>query len=108
MMFDSNNRWVLVGLTSSGIGCARATSFGIYTRVAAFQDWIASNTDDSASTETTYTTLALSSTTPTTVSTSTTTIIPSHGCTLHASVYSSFGSIFMLVIVRYLNCAWTL
>ena len=40
MMFSSNNQWVLVGLTSSGIGCARATNSGLYTRVAAFLTWI--------------------------------------------------------------------
>ena len=40
MMFNSNSQWVLIGLTSSGIGCARATNAGLYTRVAAFQSWI--------------------------------------------------------------------
>ena len=45
MMFTSSNQWVLVGLTSSGIGCARATDSGLYTRVAAFQDWIDMNTN---------------------------------------------------------------
>jgi secreted trypsin-like serine protease len=40
MMFSPNNQWVLVGLTSYGYGCAQPDSFGVYTRVAAFQDWI--------------------------------------------------------------------
>ena len=41
MMFDYlTRRWILVGLTSSGIGCALPTNAGLYTRVAAFQDWI--------------------------------------------------------------------
>ncbi|CAF4002344.1 unnamed protein product [Rotaria sp. Silwood2] len=40
MMFNASNQWVLVGLTSSGIGCARAEYSGMYTRVAAYQDWI--------------------------------------------------------------------
>ena len=41
MMFSSSHQWVLVGLTSNGIGCAEANYSGVYTRVAAFQDWIA-------------------------------------------------------------------
>ena len=40
MMFNSNRQWVLIGITSSGIGCARATNAGLYTRVAAYQSWI--------------------------------------------------------------------
>ena len=40
MMFSSSNQWVLVGLTSNGIGCAQANYAGIYTRVAAFEDWL--------------------------------------------------------------------
>ncbi|CAF4831467.1 unnamed protein product [Rotaria sp. Silwood2] len=36
MMFNESNQWVLVGLTSSGIGCARAAYSGMYTRVAAY------------------------------------------------------------------------
>ncbi|CAF4010081.1 unnamed protein product [Rotaria sordida] len=47
MMFTSSNQWVLVGLTSSGIGCARARYSGIYTRVAVYKDWIQSYTNDS-------------------------------------------------------------
>ncbi|CAF4679131.1 unnamed protein product [Rotaria sp. Silwood1] len=45
MMFNGNNQWVLVGVTSSGIGCARAAYSGMYTRVAAYQEWIQSYTD---------------------------------------------------------------
>ncbi|CAF2753203.1 unnamed protein product [Rotaria sp. Silwood2] len=40
LMFTSNNVWEQVGITSSGIGCARANYPGIYTRVAAYQSWI--------------------------------------------------------------------
>jgi secreted trypsin-like serine protease len=47
MMFTPSNQWVLVGLTSNGIGCARPQYSGIYTRVAVYQDWINSNTGDS-------------------------------------------------------------
>ncbi|CAF3924826.1 unnamed protein product [Rotaria sp. Silwood2] len=46
MMFNASNQWVLVGLTSSGIGCARAEYAGMYTRVAAYENWINSNTND--------------------------------------------------------------
>jgi len=40
MMFSSTSQWILIGLTSSGIGCASASYSGLYTRVAAFQSWI--------------------------------------------------------------------
>ena len=40
MMFSSNNQWILIGVTSGGFGCARPYYSGMYTRVAAFQDWI--------------------------------------------------------------------
>ncbi|UJR15740.1 hypothetical protein I4U23_002675 [Adineta vaga] len=40
MMFTASNQWILVGLTSYGNGCARADAMGVYTRVAAYQDWI--------------------------------------------------------------------
>lgn len=49
MMFTPSNQWVLVGLTSNGIGCARPQYSGIYTRVAVYQDWINSNTGGSYS-----------------------------------------------------------
>jgi secreted trypsin-like serine protease len=40
MMFSSNNQWILIGLTSYGYGCAQPAYAGVYTRVAAYQDWI--------------------------------------------------------------------
>ena len=40
MLFTSENLWEIVGITSSGIGCAQANHPGIYTRVAAYQTWI--------------------------------------------------------------------
>ena len=47
MMFTSSGQWILVGITSNGIGCARPTSSGVYTRVAAFENWINSSTNGS-------------------------------------------------------------
>ncbi|CAM2712139.1 unnamed protein product [Rotaria socialis] len=44
MMFTTSNQWVLVGLTSYGIGCARAAYPVVYTRVAYYQDWIRTTT----------------------------------------------------------------
>jgi secreted trypsin-like serine protease len=35
MMFTSSNQWMLVGLTSYGVGCAEAAYSAVYTRVAA-------------------------------------------------------------------------
>ena len=40
MMYTTSKQWVLVGVTSYGIGCARASYAGVYTRVAAYQSWI--------------------------------------------------------------------
>ncbi|CAF4325134.1 unnamed protein product [Rotaria sp. Silwood2] len=40
MMFTTSSQWELVGVTSYGIGCARAAYAGVYTRVAYYQDWI--------------------------------------------------------------------
>jgi secreted trypsin-like serine protease len=39
-MFNSDNVWEEVGITSIGDGCARPDYPGIYTRVAAYQSWI--------------------------------------------------------------------
>lgn len=40
MLFTSSNQWLLISLTSYGIGCALPEYAGIYTRVTAFQNWI--------------------------------------------------------------------
>ena len=45
MMYTSSQQWVLVGITSYGRGCARADYAGVYTRVAAYQSWIATTTN---------------------------------------------------------------
>lgn len=44
MMYTASQQWVLVGVTSYGVGCGRRNYAGVYTRVAAYQDWIAATT----------------------------------------------------------------
>ncbi|UVD59388.1 trypsin-like serine protease (plasmid) [Rhizobium sp. Pop5] len=40
-----DKRWIQLGIVSWGAGCAEAEHYGVYTRVAAFRDWIATKTD---------------------------------------------------------------
>ena len=44
MMYTTSQQWILVGVTSYGVGCARANYAGVYTRIAAYQSWIATVT----------------------------------------------------------------
>ncbi|MDE0144156.1 MAG: trypsin-like serine protease [Caldilineaceae bacterium] len=37
---DGDGSWQLAGLVSFGIGCARPTFYGVYTRVSQYHDWI--------------------------------------------------------------------
>ncbi len=39
---NTGGGWKLAGITSFGIGCARANTYGIYTRVSSYLDWIRS------------------------------------------------------------------
>ena len=39
---DLDNRYVLLGIVSVSVGCARAGFPGVYTRVDRFNDWIVS------------------------------------------------------------------
>ena len=47
MMFGPSRQWILVGVTSYGIGCARPEYSGVNTRVASYEDWIKSYTNSS-------------------------------------------------------------
>ena len=91
MMYSSDNKWILIGITSSGAGCARATDSGTYTRVAAFTDWINSNTNGTVTTPTTSvtntTTAATTTTTRNGTTNSTSFIIISHGSTVPVSIF---------------------
>ncbi|UWU32027.1 trypsin-like serine protease (plasmid) [Rhizobium sp. WSM1274] len=40
-----DKRWIQLGIVSWGAGCAEAEHYGVYTRVAAFRDWIAAKSD---------------------------------------------------------------
>lgn len=55
MAFTTSNQWVLIGVTSSGVGCARAEYAGTYTRIANYRSWINSTTNASYSAPTSIT-----------------------------------------------------
>ena len=73
MMFTTSNQWVMVGLTSFGVGCARPAYAGVYTRVAAYQTWITSITNGSYTNGTSMNPFIILTTTTTITSTNTTT-----------------------------------
>ena len=46
MLFTDSFQWVLSGITSYGRGCAHPLYAGVYTRVAYYQDWISTVTNN--------------------------------------------------------------
>ena len=46
LLYTASQQWELVGITSYGDGCARANAAGVYTRVAFYQNWIATTTSN--------------------------------------------------------------
>lgn len=36
----TDDRWVLTGIVSWGVGCDKANFYGVYTNVGVFYDWI--------------------------------------------------------------------
>ena len=58
MMFNSDDRWELVGVVSYGRGCARPGYPGVYTRFTSYLGWISSIIPSDPSTSTTTTTTA--------------------------------------------------
>ena len=98
-MFSSNNQWMLVGLTSSGIGCARPNSSGVYTRVAAYEDWINSNMNGETS-NASSTISTISSSMPRT--SMMTTIRPplSHASVMSIYTFKIFAFVFILWLIR--------
>jgi secreted trypsin-like serine protease len=93
-MFSTSQQWVLIGLTSSGIGCAEANYSGMYTRVAAFQDWISAITNGSSpelsSSIYSSESSSIETTALTTTALTTTAVIHLHANTVETSIFSIF------------------
>uniref|UniRef100_A0AAQ4QC14 Transmembrane serine protease 15 n=1 Tax=Gasterosteus aculeatus aculeatus TaxID=481459 RepID=A0AAQ4QC14_GASAC len=49
LIYEDNGHWILIGVTSFGIGCGRPQRPGVYTRVSAFSSWIAQTRRSSSS-----------------------------------------------------------
>ena len=86
-----NNRWVLAGLTSFGIGCAEARYSGIYTRVSYFVPYIVSISNDSH---------VVSTTTATTVLISTSSVSPNQAIPIRQSIAAVIFTGVLLLIFQ--------
>lgn len=107
LMMMLGDRWTLIGLVSSGIGCARPEYAGVYSRVAAYENWINSKLYDlNTTSSSSYSTLSTTSL-PTTVSTtsiSTTNSMPPiqlHAITVAASFFNVITFVLMLLFMRF-------
>jgi secreted trypsin-like serine protease len=70
--------WELIGITSHGRGCAQQLYAGVYTRVAAYLDWIQANAPTPPPTLPTTTTVStrITPTSSTTQTSETSTVVP--------------------------------
>jgi secreted trypsin-like serine protease len=101
MMFTPSNQWIVVGITSNGIGCARAEYAGIYTRVVYYLNWIRSMNVMDAVTVSDVTTTT-TTTTITTITVSTTMIINRTNTTGGASSHQESFSILPIFLMLFM------
>ena len=100
LMAFQNNRWVVAGITSNGVGCALADYSSIYTRVSSYVGYIRSILDN-PNTATTAATIAAAAT----ATTAATTAIGAASTVHSGSVSINFnGKVhFILIICLFLH-----